>query len=303
MSSPSSSSDSELVVLQVPQELRVPLAKKLRRAYLSDYEWHLRANPKPDYRVEGERALTDFLVSETRKVCEELGVTGDTVGILTNGITSAPTLARWFYRVDFASSLGEEDVDFERYCPEKGDVLPIVYGAAPEGSQFQASLNAQLHTWIEQYVRDEMRRPTALKFNVDWDDSVHAWVENTDEEGTSIVNQGDAKPANYFCDELLSYTKTHGLVYAYTPNKRRSHWRCKLVVWGMDMEGERVSVFGGSTSLDGSMEDAARIMLNKLRAVVGLDDPAERPPSPVSTYNDPRRPHEKFNRQTKRQKQ
>ncbi|KAF3203627.1 hypothetical protein TWF679_010158 [Orbilia oligospora] len=266
------------VVLQIPQELRVPIAKKLRRAYLSDYRWYAKASPRPDARVEGERALTEFLVRETKKVCEELGVTGLTVGVMTNDITDAPQIAKWYRRIDFSASLGEE-VDFDRHCPEKADVLPIVYGAAPEGSEFRASLDALFHQWVEDSVRDKMQRPTTTSFNVKPGDSTHTWVEDSVGADASILTQEDTKLPTYFRDELLDYTNKHHLTFSYAVNKRRIHWRCKLRVISRDVEDGEVAVFGWGMSRDGSMEVAAKVMLERLRASIGIDESIERPPS------------------------
>ncbi|KAF3156239.1 hypothetical protein TWF569_006819 [Orbilia oligospora] len=289
------------VVLQIPQELRVPIPKKLRRAYLSDYRWYAKASPRPDARVEGERALTDFLVRETEKVCEELGVTGLTVGVMTNDITDAPQIAKWYRRIDFSASLGEE-VDFDRHCPEEADVIPIVYRAAPEGSEFRASLDALLHQWVEDSVRIKIQQPATTSFNFNSGNSVHDWVEATEEADTPILTQEDTRLPTYFQDELSDYTNKNNLTSTYTPSKRRKHWRCKLLVTGQDKKDGEFAVFGGGANQGGSMEDAARIMLNRLRASVGIDDTIERPPSPSSGGDGSQRTRRDIGQQRRRQK-
>ncbi|KAF3316928.1 hypothetical protein TWF173_000932 [Orbilia oligospora] len=276
------------VVLQIPQELRVPIAKKLRRAYLSDYRWYAKAVPRPDARVEGERALADFLVRETEKVCEELGVTGLTVGVLPTEL--------------FLAKSSCEEVDFDRHCPEEADVLPIVYGATPEGSEFRASLDALLHQRVEDSVRIKMQRPATTSFNDNSGNSVYTWIEATEEADTPILTQEDTKLPTYFQDELLDYTDKDHLTSTYTPSKRRKHWRCKLSVTGQDKKDGEFAVFGGGANQGGSIEDAARIMLNRLRASVGIDSTIERPPSPGSGGDDPQRTRRDTGQQKKCQK-
>ncbi|KAK6330046.1 hypothetical protein TWF718_003474 [Orbilia javanica] len=270
------------VALPIPINLRDAVMNNLRRAYLSDYEWHLKPDPDPNARVEGEQALDKFLVAETSKICKRLRITGDDVGLMANMVTDPRKWVEWYSRVDFVTSLGEY-FDFERFCPEKADVLPIIYGSSAPGSKFRTTLNVIFREWIKEAIRDKREEPPVTEFRIKPLRGVDKWVISVEEPGTSILTQDDQRHPTYFLDELMECTTARDLEPTYVMSKRRGHWRCRMAVAGGDLEYGEVSASGYAGTRLAAMEEAARAIMRKLRVPIGVRDSVERRSSPAAT--------------------
>ncbi|KAK6514640.1 hypothetical protein TWF281_004838 [Arthrobotrys megalospora] len=277
MSSLSTPNPSGKVVLSIPYVFRTLVMKRLRMASRCDFQWHLKPEPKMDDRVKGERELTKFLIEETRRVGKQMGVEGDKIEAIVYDVTESKQLAEWFYKIDFIRSLGT-DFDFGMYCPEEADVLPIIYGCAPDGSNFKIGLDGILTQWIETAVRRAIQPPSAPTFTVK--ESVKAWLGTTEDKEASQLLQKGPKPENYYQDELKEYAEAHGIQCQYTTSRQLHWWRCKLVAVGGDIKGGELIIFGHKGKKEDSREDAARKMLRNLRTSVGIGDDLERSPTP-----------------------